>query len=150
MKKISIPFVWDFELPSVAIFQFPIDLARLNDESNDMSEFPAFIVDLKTGDVLGVSQEIATGDAYLYENSSSWIVEGKNWWIGYNESEDQDYYQFSDDQTGLSLKALLEDQKGFQSIVSAVCDLARSEDLHDLKMDGLYQQHIDNEESPSL
>ena len=37
MKKISIPFVWDFELPSVAIFQFPIDLARLNDESNDMS-----------------------------------------------------------------------------------------------------------------
>jgi len=150
MYNVTVPFVWNFDLSPIAIFQFSIDLARLNDESNDMSEFPVFIINLKSGELLGVSQEIATGDAYLYENSASWIVEGQGWWIGYNESEGQDYQQFSDSTIFESVKNLLEVNNGFKDIVNSVCDLARNKDLHDLKMDGLYQKYISNEDSPSL
>ena len=51
MKKIELPFKWNYDLPSIVLFQFQIDLAQLNDESNDMSEFPYFFLDLKTGEI---------------------------------------------------------------------------------------------------
>jgi len=85
MKKIEIPFTWTYDLPSIVFMQFQVDLARLNDESNSMSEYPCFCIDLKTGEILG-----------------------------------------------------------------AVCDYARVEDLRECTLDGLYDEHIHNEDTSSL
>lgn len=150
MNIISIPFEWDFNISPIAIFQFPVDLSRLKDESNSMSEFPCFMINLNSGELIGVSEEIATGDAYIYEISSSWIVEGKDWWLGYNESTDESYSQFQGQEVGNSINELLNSKSGFVEIVNLVCDLARNKDLREFKMDGLYQKYIDNEDSPSL
>ena len=96
MKKIELPFKWNYDLPSIVLFQFQIDLAQLNDESDDMSEFPYFFIDLNSGEVVGVSDEIATGDAYQYSSSANWLIEGNNWWIGFSESMDETYLQISE------------------------------------------------------
>ena len=152
MKKIELPFKWNYDLPSIVLFQFQIDLAQLNDESNDMSEFPYFFIDLKSGEIVGVSDEIATGAAYQYSSSANWLIEGDNWWIGYNESEDETYLQISDLGIQDEIFSLFDSngRENFNSIVAAVCDFARNEDLHDCKVDGKYQKHIHNDGSPSL
>jgi|LauGreSuBDMM15SN_2_FD.fasta_scaffold33708_2 hypothetical protein len=152
MKKIELLFKWNYNLPSIVLVQFQIDLAKLNDESYDMSEFPCFYLDLKTGEILGVSDEIATGDAYQYSSSPYWLIEGNNWWIGYNESEDETYLQISDSGIQDEIFSLFDSngRENFNAIVAAVCDFARNEDLHDCKVDGIYQKYIHNDGSPSL
>ena len=152
MKKIELPFKWNYDLPSIVLFQFQIDLAQLNDESNDMSEFPYFFLDLKSGEIVGVSDEIATGAAYQYSSSANWLIEGNNWWIGYSESMDETYIQIPDSGIQEEIFSLFDSngRENFNLIVATVCDFARKEDLHDFKVDGKYQKYIHNEESPSL
>ncbi len=152
MKKVELPFKWNYDLPSIVLFQFQIDLAQLNDESNGMSEFPYFFLDLKSGEIVGVSDEIATGDAYQYSSSANWLIEGDNWWIGYSESMDETYLQIPDADIQDEIFSLfdLNGRENFNSIVAAVCDFARKEDLNDFKVDGKYQKYIHNDESPSL
>ena len=150
-NKIKLPFNWDYNLPSVAVFQFKIDLEKLADESNDMSEFPSFFIDLSTGEILGVSDEIATGDAYMYDNVN-WLIEGNGWWIGYSESLDEKYAQLPNKDLEIQLLDLFETNKQgqFEHIVNLVCDFARENDLKKLKSEGIYGDKINNEDSPSL
>jgi len=152
MKPIDLPVSWAYDLPSVVFIQFQIDLAKLNDESNDMSEFPCFCIDLKTGELLGISAEIATGDAYEYESSANWLVEGDGWWIGYNESMDEPYDNISNAAIKDEVIQLFDfkGQSFFSQVVALVCDVARTEDLRDLPLDGLYAKYINNDEAPSL
>ena len=152
MKKIEIPFTWTYDLPSIVFMQFQVDLARLNDESNSMSEYPCFCIDLKTGVILGVSAEIATGDAYEYESSANWNVEGQGWMIGYNESEDVNYDDIPNESIKDEVIQLFDfnGQGFFSQIVCVVCDYARVEDLRECTLDGLYDEHIHNEDTSSL
>ena len=151
MNKINLPFSWEYNLPSIVAFQFKIDLEKLADESNDMSEFPSFFIDLLTGEILGVSDEIATGNAYMYDNIN-WLIEGNGWWIGYNESTDETYSQLPNKELETKLLDLFESNKQgfFEQIITSVCDYAREHDLTNLKSDGIYNDKINNDDSPSL
>jgi hypothetical protein len=148
MKKIELPFRFVEGSQSVACFQFPVDMQALSDESFEVSEFPCFFLDLRTGEVLGVSQEISCGKAIRYENSESWLVEGNGWWIGFSESEGADFIEASNEDLKLFLESEL--TASFKSIVEDVLELSRKNDLSELGIDGLYQKYIDNEDSPSL
>lgn len=153
MNTIELNFKWIFDLPSVAVLQFQTDLERLSDDSGDLSEFPSFFIDLKTGELLMIGDEIAGGNAYQYENSTNWLIEGKGWWIGYSESE-MDYLVNLPD---MSVKDKLldifepEKQNNFNDIVSKVCDMARGNKLKALNnVTGLYPKLINNDDAPSL
>lgn len=148
MKKIELPFQFDAGDHSVACFQFPVDMQALSDESFEVSEFPCFFLDLRTGEVLGVSQEISCGKALRYENSESWLVEGNGWWIGFSESEGADFIEAPNEE----IKVFLESQitSTFKAVVENVLELSRDTDLTKLAIDGLYQKYINNEDSPSL
>jgi len=117
-----------------------------------MSEFPCFYLDLKTGEILGVSDEIATGDAYQYSSSVNWLIEGDNWWAGYSESMGETYLQIPDSGIQDEIFSLFDSngRENFNTIVAAVFHFARNEDLHDCKVDGIYQKYIHNDGSPSL
>ena len=77
-------FDWKYNIPSVARFQFQIDLDKLGDESGDMSEYPCFYIDLSSGKIPDVPAEISCGDGYRYANSASWLIVSDGWWIGYS------------------------------------------------------------------
>lgn len=145
MHKITLPFSWTSKSDSIAVFSFPVDLEKLNSLEIEPSEFPCFYIDLKDGNILGVSEEISSGKAYRYINSSSYLVEGKNWWIGYNESEDEEYLTASDDE----IKKVIT-QNNFNNIVDSVCEYARKNNLGNLNCDNLYVKFINNEDAPYL
>ena len=84
MNTINLNFDWKYNIPSVARFQFQIDLDKLGDESGDMSEYPCFYIDLSSGKILDVPAEISCGDGYRYANSASWLIVSDGWWIGYS------------------------------------------------------------------
>jgi hypothetical protein len=84
MNTINLNFDWKYNIPSVARFQFQIDLDKLGDESGDMSEYPCFYIDLSSGKIPDVPAEISCGDGYRYANSASWLIVSDGWWIGYS------------------------------------------------------------------
>jgi hypothetical protein len=145
MHKIELPFIWSSKLPSIALFSFPVNLEKLSTLDIEPSEFPVFFIDLRDGSILGVSEEISSGKAYRYPNNGSFLIEGKGWWYGYNESEDEEYFESMDSE----IKNLLSNNN-FEIIIDCICEYARKNNLSQLKCDGLYTNCINNEESPSL
>ena len=152
MNKIVLNFDWKFNLPSVARFQFQIDLDKLNDESTDMSEYPCFYIDLASGKILGVPAEISCGDGYRYLESASWLIVSDGWWIGYNESLDEQYSNLPKSQMNSDLLELFDykNANNFNLIVDEVCDYARNNNLKDIKCTGLFDKYINNYDAPTL
>jgi len=89
---------------------------------------------------------------HQYSSSANWLIEGNNWWIGYSESMDETYLQIPDSGIPDEIFNLFDSkgQSNFNKIVAAICDFARNVDLHDCKADGIYQNYIHNDDSPSL
>jgi hypothetical protein len=152
MNKIVLNFDWKFNLPSVARFQFQIDLDKLNDESADMSEYPCFYIDLASGKILGVPAEISCGDGYRYLESASWLIVSDGWWIGYNESLDEQYSNLPESPMNSELLELFDykNANNFNLIVDEVCDYARNNNFKDIKCTGLFDKYINNYDAPSL
>ena len=152
MNKIVLNFDWKYKLPSVARFQFQIDLDKLGDESGDMSEFPCFYIDLATGEILGVPSEISCGDGYRYSSCASWLIASDGGWIGYNESLDEQYSNLPESKLNDEFIELFENNhsNNFNEIVDKVCDYARSTNLKDKKCTGLFDKYINNYDVPSL
>ena len=152
MNTITLDFDWKFDLPSVALFQFQIDLAKLGDESGDMSEYPSFYIDLSSGEILGVPSEIACGDGYRYVDGSSWLVASDGWWIGYNESLDERIVNLPDEKMTNELFEIFEWTKAnnFNKIVDGVCEFARKHNLRKHTCEGLFDKYINSYEVPWL
>ncbi len=152
MNKIVLNFDWNFDIPSVARFQFQIDLDKLGDESGDMSEYPCFYIDLASGEILGVPSEISCGDGYRYLDSSSWLIVSDGWWIGYSESLDELYSNLPESKMNDELIEIFDYKRAnnFNIIVDKVCDYARINNLRETKCAGLFDQYINNYDVPSL
>ncbi len=150
MKKVDLNFKWDFNLSSIVALQFQIDLASF-DYDDEMSEFPVVFLDLKSGEILQISDEVASGKAKLYPNAKNWLVEGKGWWIGYNGSDMEYVAQLPNPTLKKELIDLFEKEENFNKIINEVFSLAKGGGLNSLnKALGVYQKHIDNEDAPSL
>ena len=151
-NTIDLEFEWKFNIPSVARFQFQIDLDKLGDESSDMSEYPCFYIDLASGKILGVPAEISCGNGYRYENSASWLIVSNGWWIGYNESLDELHSNLPESKMNDELIELFDYKhaNNFNTIVDKVCDCARINNLTETKNTGLFDRYINNYDVPSL
>jgi len=152
MNTIVLNFDWDLKIPSVARFQFQIDLDKLGDESSDMSEYPCFYINLASGEILGVPAEISCGDGYRYLDSASWLIVSDGWWIGYNESLDELYSNLPESKMNDELIELFDYKhaNNFNTIVDKVCNFARSNNLKDIKNTELFDQYINNDDVPYL
>jgi len=152
-KKITMPFNWHFTLAGIVAVQFQLDLSRLNSDDGDISEFPVFMIDLKTGELLMVDDIISSGEAYQYDGATNWLVEGLGWWIGYSDSDCEYKINIPDESMKAGLLNLFENRGlgGFNALVSEVCELGRKEDLSSLsRVTGLYAKLINNDDAPGL
>lgn len=152
MNTIKLNFDWNYNIQSVARFQFQIDLDKLGDDSADMSEYPCFYINLASGEILGVPSEISCGDGYRFVDSASWLIVSEGWWIGYNESLDERYCNVPESKMGDELFEIFDwkNANNFNEIVDKVCDFARKNNLKKYNCAGLFDEYINNYDVPSL
>lgn len=163
MKKIQLPFKWTFDLPPVAFFQFMLDYEKAGDaEDQTYDEYPSFIIDLSSGELLWVHKCISNGDAYEYETLSNWMIEGKGWWIKVGGYDENDSERFPDEKTAAEVKELFSPEGSykavFSKVVEMVCDAGRQNktefeklsDYYKNPFKKVYAKHINNEECITL
>ncbi len=148
MNKIKLPFIWSSNLPSIALITFSVYSGKLNFPVDELSPpFTGFYIDLKDGQILGVNPDISSGNAYRYPHCESFLIEGKGWWIGFNELDSEPDYFFSSD---IEIENILT-RVNFNFIVDNVCNFARENNLNDFISTGdMYMNFIGNDDCPTL
>ena len=165
MIKINMPFEWQFQLPSIVNISFQLDCNKLENDNGDVYEFPSIIIDLKTGQIYAASEIIKSGLAWRYNAAERWLVEGKDWWIGFTETTGE-YMENIKDESIKNELLLLFQGEGHQmfetgaltNIIDNVCELAREKNLlnlpditpYDFYELEIYKQKINNESPPML
>lgn len=121
---------------SVFLFNFTVDLNNLGyEDSGDASETCTFLLNIQSGEVLYVDQQIADGNMNVFLNADQWYVSGQGFTIGYDTNEDD---EMDDLNEGLTFeeyeqfKDYFLTSGNFNLICQAVCDLSREEDLNSI------------------
>ena len=137
MKKIKLPFYWNLDFNPIIYIQFP---TMGNCESS------SFFMDLRTGEIIGVSEDISLGECTRNENNPSFIIEGNGWWIGHDSSEELDFLE------GDSKLEEIFTWENINLILNQLIEFSKRGEFKDLAFfnSDLYETHIKNEKSPIL
>lgn len=120
----------------VFLFNFTVDLNNLGyEDTGDCDETCTFLLNIQTGEVVYVDQQIADGNMNVYFNSEQWYISGQGFTLGFDMNEDDEMDELNEGLTNdeyETYKNYFLTSGNFNFICQAVCDLARQIDLNSI------------------
>lgn len=134
--KITLNELLNTSKEPVFLFNFTVDLNNLGyEDSGDAAESCTFLLNIQSGEVIYVDQQIADGNMNVLLNADQWYVSGQGFTVGYDMNEDDEMDDLND---GLTIdeyemfKDYFLTRGNFNFICQAVCDLSRRDDLNSI------------------
>jgi hypothetical protein len=134
--KITLNELLNTSKEPVFLFNFTVDLNNLGyEDSGDAAESCTFLLNIQSGEVIYVDQQIADGNMNVLLNADQWYVSGQGFTVGYDMNEDDEMDDLND---GLTIdeyemfKDYFLTRGNFNFICQAVCDLSRQDDLNSI------------------
>jgi hypothetical protein len=89
--KITLNELLNTSKEPVFLFNFTVDLNNLGyEDSGDAAESCTFLLNIQSGEVLYVDQQIADGNMNVFLNADQWYVSGQGFTVGYDMNEDDE------------------------------------------------------------
>lgn len=146
--KITLNELLNTSKEPVFLFNFTVDLNNLGyEDSGDAAESCTFLLNIQSGVVIYVDQQIADGNMNVLLNADQWYVSGQGFTVGYDMNEDDEMDDLND---GLTIdeyemfKDYFLTRGNFNFICQAVCDLSRQEELNSISEMEILDSFRDN------
>lgn len=146
--KITLNELLNTSKDPVFLFNFTVDLNNLGyEDSGDAAESCTFLLNIQSGEVIYVDQQIADGNMNVLLNADQWYVSGQGFTVGYDMNEDDEMDDLND---GLTIdeyemfKDYFLTRGNFNFICQAVCDLSRQEELNSISEMEILDSFRDN------